>query len=54
LGCPGISGSGTGKKLPSGSKRFEAIRKAEQLHFAAEMKKWLMPKERNGAPKVTG
>jgi hypothetical protein len=42
------------KKLPSGSKRFEAIRKAEQLHFAAEMKKWLMPKERNGAPKVTG
>jgi hypothetical protein len=42
------------KKLPSGSKRFEAIRKAEQLHFAAEMKKWLMPKARNGVPKVTG
>ena len=42
------------KKLPSGSKRSEAIRKAEQLHLAAEMKEWLMPKERSGMPKVTG
>jgi hypothetical protein len=42
------------KRLPSGSKRSEAIRKAEQLHFAAEMKKWLMPKEHSGVPKLTG
>jgi hypothetical protein len=42
------------KKLPPGSKRSEAIRKAEQLRYAAEMKEWLMPKERNGVPKVTG
>jgi hypothetical protein len=42
------------KKLPPGSKRAEAIRKARQLRFAAEMKKWLMPKPRNGVPKVTG
>jgi hypothetical protein len=42
------------KKLPPGSIRSEAIRKAEQLRFAADMKEWLMPKEPNGAPKVTG
>ncbi len=42
------------KKLPSGSKRSEAIRKAGQLRLAADMKEWLMPKERNGVPKVTG
>jgi hypothetical protein len=42
------------KKLPPGSTRSEAIRKAEHLRFAADMKEWLMPKEPNGAPKVTG
>jgi hypothetical protein len=36
------------KKLPRGSKRSEAIRKAGQLRYAAEMKKWLIPKPRNG------
>jgi hypothetical protein len=36
------------EKLPSGSKRSEAVRKAEQLRFAADMKKWLTPKERSG------
>ena len=41
------------RNLPPGSKRSEAIRKAIQLRFAADMKKWLMPKEPNGA-KVTG
>jgi hypothetical protein len=34
--------------------RFEAIRKAEQLGLAAEMRKWLIPKKPNGAPKATG
>jgi hypothetical protein len=34
--------------------RSEAIRKAEQLGFAADMRKWLIPKKPNGAPKVTG
>jgi hypothetical protein len=33
------------KKLPPGSKRSEAIRKAGQLRVAADMKKWLMSKE---------
>ena len=42
------------KQLPAGAMRFEAIRKAEQLGFAAEMRKWLIPKKPNGAPKVTG
>lgn len=42
------------KKLPPGSNRSEAIRKAIQLRFAADMKTWLMPKEPNGAIKVTG
>ena len=42
------------KKLPPGSKRSEAIRKAGQLRYAAEMKKWLIPKPRNGVPKATG
>ncbi len=42
------------KKLPPGSRRSQAIRKAGQLRFAADMKKWLMPKQRNGVPKVTG
>lgn len=41
-------------QLPAGAMRFEAIRKAEQLGFAAEMRKWLIPKTPNGAPKVTG
>jgi hypothetical protein len=36
------------KKLPPGSKRSEAIRKAEQFRYAAEMKKWLMPKPSEG------
>jgi hypothetical protein len=36
------------EKLPSGSKRSEAIRKAGQLRFAADMKKWLTPKDRSG------
>jgi len=42
------------KRLPPGSMRSEAIRKAGQLRLAADMKEWLMPKERNGVPKVTG
>jgi hypothetical protein len=33
------------KTLPPGPMRSEAIRKAGQLRFAADMKKWLMPKE---------
>ena len=33
------------KKLPPGLKRSEAIRKAEQLRFAAAMKNWLTAKE---------
>ena len=33
------------KKLPPGSKRTEAIRKAGQLRIAADMKSWLMVKE---------
>jgi len=39
------------KQLPGGAMRSEAIRKAEQLGFAAEMRKWLMPKKPNGARK---
>jgi hypothetical protein len=42
------------RKLPAGSMRSEATRKAEQLGFAADMRKWLIPKTPNGAPKVTG
>jgi hypothetical protein len=33
------------KKLPPGSKRIEAIRKAGQLRIAADMKDFLMTKE---------
>jgi hypothetical protein len=33
------------KKLPPGSKRTEAFRKAGQLRIAADMKSWLMVKE---------
>jgi hypothetical protein len=33
------------KKLPSGLKRSEAIRRAGQLRVAADMKNWLMAKE---------
>ena len=33
------------KKLPPGLERSEAIRKAVQLRFAADMKNWLMPKK---------
>jgi hypothetical protein len=33
------------KKMPPGSMRSEAIRKAGQLRVAADMKKWLMSKE---------
>jgi hypothetical protein len=32
------------KKLPPGSKRSEAIRKAGQLRAAGDMKNWLMAK----------
>jgi hypothetical protein len=42
------------RQLPVGSMRSEAIRKAEQLGFAADMRKWLIPKKPKGAPKVTG
>jgi hypothetical protein len=42
------------KKLPPGLKRSEAVRKAEQLRLAADMKNWLIAKEPNGVPKVTG
>jgi hypothetical protein len=41
------------KKLPPGSMRSDAIRKAGQLRIAADMKKWLISKEPNGATKVT-
>ena len=50
----GIRGSDTAKKLPPGSLRSQAVRKAEQLRVAAEMKKLLMSKEPKGVPKVTG
>jgi hypothetical protein len=33
------------KKLPPGSMRSEAIRKAGQLRVAADMKNWLMTKK---------
>jgi hypothetical protein len=33
------------KKLPPGLKRSEAIKKAEQLRIAADMKNWLMASE---------
>jgi hypothetical protein len=33
------------KRLPPGSKRSEAIRKAGQLRAAADMKNWLTVKE---------
>jgi hypothetical protein len=33
------------KRLPPGLKRSEAIRKAEQLRIAADIKSWLMAKE---------
>jgi hypothetical protein len=33
------------RTLPPGSIRSEAIRKAEQLGFAADMRKWLIPKK---------
>ena len=42
------------KKLPPGSMRSEAIRKAGQLRLAADMKDLLMSKEPNGVLKVTG
>jgi hypothetical protein len=35
----------TAKKLPPGSKRIEAIRKAGQLRIAADMKELLATKE---------
>jgi hypothetical protein len=39
------------KKLPPGSKRSEAIRKAAQLRIAADMKNWLTAKsQRRDAP----
>jgi hypothetical protein len=53
LGCPGSGGSGTGKEVAA---RIDAIRrcqKAGQLRIAADMKKWLISKEPNGATKVT-
>jgi hypothetical protein len=34
--------------------RSKAIKKAGQLGFAADMRKWLIPQKPNGAPKVTG
>jgi hypothetical protein len=34
------------KKLPPGLERSEAIKKAGQLRIAADMKNWLMAKER--------
>ena len=37
------------KKLPPGSMQAEAVRKAEQLRFAADMKDFLMLKDRNGS-----
>jgi transposase len=42
------------KKLPPGSLRSQAVRKAEQLRVAAEMKKLVMSKEPKGVPKATG
>jgi hypothetical protein len=33
------------KKMPPGSKRSEAVRKAGQLRIAADMKDWLMTRE---------
>jgi len=42
------------RTLPPGSMRSKAIKKAGQLGFAADMRKWLIPKKPNGAPKVTG
>jgi hypothetical protein len=42
------------RTLPPGSIRSEAIRKAAQLGYAADMRKWLIPKTPKGAPKVTG
>jgi len=36
------------KKLPPGSKRTEAMRKAGQLHVAADMKNLLMVKATTG------
>jgi hypothetical protein len=42
------------QKLPRGLKRSEAIGKAEQLRFAADMKNWLKAKEPSGVLKVTG
>jgi len=36
------------KKLPPGSKRTEALRKAGQLRVAADMKNLLMVKETTG------
>jgi hypothetical protein len=42
------------KRLPPGSMRSEATRKAGQLRFAADMKEWLKAKESSGVLKVTG
>jgi hypothetical protein len=42
------------KKLPPGSMRSEAIRKAGQLRVAADMKDLLTSKRPNGVLKVTG
>jgi hypothetical protein len=39
------------KRLPSGSMRSEAIRKAEQLRVAADMKNFLMLTDPNGSRK---
>jgi hypothetical protein len=37
------------KRLPPGSMRLEAIRKAEQLRVAADMKNFLMLKDPNAS-----
>jgi hypothetical protein len=42
------------KKLPPGSKRTVAIRKAGQLRIAADMKDFLMTKARQGAGEARG
>jgi hypothetical protein len=42
------------KKLPPGSLRSQAIKKAGQLRVAADMKNLLMSKKPNGVLKVTG
>ncbi|WP_154071419.1 hypothetical protein [Bradyrhizobium lablabi] len=42
------------KNLPQGSLRSQAIRRAEQLRAAADMKNLLMPEQPNGVLKVTG